>query len=213
MFYAMAIHFSVPVPKKAALFLRDTFDFKCFYQDDESWLAKNDAITLVLHTGKPSSVALQLHSTDMAVDSSYLSKLPHVYAMDASIQQQGALCWQHFNTDCGLQLCLCRTLNEDELAVLPPLPKNLPWDEQVDSLVRHVLRIVPVDFRNKARARITERAEFLCLGEGDLLVTEGVAIQALKDATLDFQQRELYETLQEQGIDVDRYFIDGYGQT
>jgi len=206
MLYPMGIHCTVPEPKQAALFLGDVFDFECFCQDDGSWLAKNDALTLILHAGEPSSTALQLHSTNLAKDAAYLSHHPHIHAIDLTIQQQGALCWQNFQADCGLRLCLSRTLNEDEMAILLPLPTNLPWDESTDLLVRRVLCIVPVDFRNKARERVVERAEFLCLERGALLVTESDAIEALQDVTLDFQQRELYETLQQQGVDVDCYF-------
>ncbi len=206
MLYPVGIHCTVPFPEKAVFFLRDVFNFKCFCQDDGSWLAKNDALTLVLYEGEISSIALQLHSSNLQKDSAYLSNHPQVHAIDPTIQQQGALCWQHFQTDCGLRLCLCRTLNEDELTILPPLATNLPWDEAVDLLVRRVLCIVPVDFRKQARERVTERAEFLCLTRGALLVGESDAIEALKDSTLDFQQRELYETLQQQGVAVERYF-------
>ncbi|MDQ6979301.1 MAG: hypothetical protein Q9M09_03875, partial [Mariprofundaceae bacterium] len=110
------------------------------------------------------------------------------------------------NTDCGLCLYLCRALNEDEMGDLLPLPVNIPWDVEVDAMVRRVLRIVPVDFRIKARQRVTERAEYLTLELGQLLVGEAEAVQALQDMTLDFQQRSLYEALRDEGLAVEQYF-------
>lgn len=208
MLYVTAIHLSVPVPALAGQFLCDVLGFEHQPQDDGSCLVNNDAIMLVLHVGNASPVELNLHTTDMAVDAARLLALPHVVAIDETMQQQGRLCWQRFDADCGLRLRLCRTLDEDEMAILPPLPSNLPWDDAVDLCVRRVLRIVPVDFRDKARHRVTERAEFLCLAAGSLLVSEAFAVQALKDSTLDFQQRELYETLQQQGVTMAHYFTE-----
>jgi len=169
------------------------------------WLASNGSMAILLQPGD-GPAKLYLQCTDVAADAARLLAYNSVSEGKDSLQQCGNLLWQSLNTDCGLCLYLCRALNEDEMGDLLALPANIPWDDVVDGMVRRVLRIVPVDFRIKARQRVTERAEYLTLEQGKLLVDEAEAVQALQDMTLDFQQRSLYEALQEEGIVVADYF-------
>jgi len=204
MFYATAVCLSVPDPERAIRFLTDVLHFNCEMRGDY-WWASNGSMAVLLQPGD-GPAKLYLQCTDVAADAARLLACGSVSEGKDPLQQCGNLLWQSLNTDCGLCLYLCRALNEDEMGDLLPLPVNIPWDDVVDGMVRRVLRIVPVDFRIKARQRVTERAEYLTLEQGKLLVGEGEAVQALQDMTLDFQQRSLYEALRDEGIAVADYF-------
>jgi len=204
MFYATAVCASVPDPERATRFLTDVLHFTCEMRGDY-WWASNGSMAVLLQPGE-GPAKLYLQCTDVAADAARLLTYDAVREGKHPLQQCGNLLWQSLDTDCGLRLYLCRALNEDEMGELLPLPVNMPWDDVVNLMVRRVLRIVPVDFRTKARQRVTERAEYLTLEQGQLLVEEREAVRALQDATLDFQQRSLYEALRDEGITVSDYF-------
>jgi hypothetical protein len=185
-------------------FLTDVLHFNGDKRGDY-WWASNDSMAALLQPGE-GPAKLYLQCTDVAADAARLLANPSVREGKHPLQQCGNLLWQSLDTDCGLCLYLCRALNEDEMGELLPLPANIPWDDAVDAMVRRVLRIVPVDFRTKARQRVTERAEYLTLEQGALLVDEAAAVRALQDITLDFQQRSLYEALRDEGVTVSHYF-------
>jgi len=52
---------------------------------------------------------------------------------------------------------------------------------------------------------VTERAEYLAVKGGDLMVNESYAMRALVDVTLEFQHPAMYEAMQNEGIDTQAY--------
>lgn len=100
----------------------------------------------------------------------------------------------------GFVVVLTRLYDEDELGVVPDLPTNLEWDGEALDHVRHVLRIVPIAFRDTARIRVTQYAEATAVrcGEAEVLVEH--AVRALLDTTPAFQHDALRTALAERGV-------------
>lgn len=91
-------------------------------------------------------------------------------------------------------------LDEDQLGLLPPLPASLEWASDATRLVQETLRTVPLAFRDQARRRMTERAEFLAVRDGRVLVQPTDAVRGMIEATPDFQQPALRATLATAGV-------------
>ncbi len=202
--YATAYRLSVRSPERCADFLCQHLGFTRQQQDDAGLWLNNGCLPLLLVPGDEDSPAcLQVHCGDVAREARHLLAIDGVSSIDAQPRREGACISQRLDSGLGLHLCLYRVLNEDELGILPPLPANLPWDPATDTMVRRILRIVPVDFRQRARQRVTERAEYLCIEQGEIDVARRHAVQALLDVTLDFQRPTLIEALREEGIEVE----------
>lgn len=207
MYFAIASHIFVPNPKEAALFLQDCLGFQSQYQASYGWRAENGAVSLLIHEAKQAQATLELQCNNLQKDAEELLKHSAIHAL-SDIQQDGYRLEQRCISDCGITLVLSQILNEDDLGELPDLPTSLPWDEDTILHVQRILRIVPLDFRSKARQRVTERAEYLAVEGGDLMVHEAYAMRALVDVTLTFQHTALYEAMQNEGIDSRMYEQD-----
>jgi len=106
---------------------------------------------------------------------------------------------------------LVRSLTEDDLGILPPLPASLVWREESDGLVRRVLRSVPLTFREAARSRVTRRAESIALEAGFVEVGLLPAVRGLAEATPAFQHATLRKALDDEGIDATELLEGGLG--
>ena len=198
--YVTAVSLTVRDASACADFLCEALGYQREQQDDGQGIWLNNGCTPLRLSEGEGAACLQVCCSDVGRDAAVLMQHPAITSHD-DITQSGALVVQRLHSRFGLDLQCYRILNEDEMDVLPPLPANLPWDEQCDLQVRRILRIVPVDFRQKARQRVTERAEYLTLAAGDITVSQAHAVQALRDVTLDFQQQALTDALRAEGID------------
>lgn len=95
----------------------------------------------------------------------------------------------------GVVVRAVQLLDEDRLGVLPPLPAALEWEPDATRLVQETLRTVPLSFRDLARSRMTERAEFLACRAGAVVVDVATAVRGMLEATPAFQQPTLRATL------------------
>ncbi len=106
---------------------------------------------------------------------------------------------QRLHHPLGLTLTLLREYSEDELDLLPPLPTHLDWQPEAVAALQQVLRQVPLDFRDAARRRATERAEYLCVVDGGLAPEPHHALQGLVDVTPAFQHPLLADAIRALG--------------
>lgn len=102
----------------------------------------------------------------------------------------------------GIAVTLIRTLSEDDLHLLPPLPAALDWDEASDLLVRRVLRAVPLPFRDAARRRVTRCSEAVALEAGRVEVDVNAAVLGLAEVTPEYQYEELALALLAEGVEL-----------
>lgn len=100
----------------------------------------------------------------------------------------------------GVVVRVVHTLDEDDLGVLPPLPTSLEWVPEAVLLVQTTLRIVPIAFRDLARVRMTERAEYEACRAGAVEVNVALAVHGMLAATPPFQLAALREALDEAGV-------------
>lgn len=170
-------------------------------EGEESWRAENGALRLRLSPVSQSTatpgvtpVWLEVETESVAESLSILARRGDVRRFGDLVERSDGL-EQRFHTDHGFGLVLCQELTEDDLCEPPPLPSSMDWCPEADRLVRAVLRRVPLTFRDAARRRATERAETLALAAGIPRVEEDRAVQALFDATPDFQHESLDEAL------------------
>ncbi|MDH5355352.1 MAG: hypothetical protein OEY09_12985 [Gammaproteobacteria bacterium] len=106
----------------------------------------------------------------------------------------------------NIQVDLYREYNEDELGIVPDLPKSLDWMEDAEAMTRQLLTSVPISFRESARTKVTKKAEANAIVEGDTIVTLDVACQAIVDMTPDFQYKTLRTEMISNGLNPNDYF-------
>ena len=206
MFFAIASYMHVANPEHAADFLQQRLGFQCQYKDGRGWCAENGAMSLVLQQGDSAHSILEVESSNPEEDAQKLMAFDDIHA-DGALERHGRRIQQALIADCGIRLLLSHILTEDDLNELPELPCQLPWDEQAKLHTQRILRIVPLCFRDKARERVTERAEYLAVAAGGLTVDEPQAMQALVDSALSFQYESVYEAMQDEGIDPSPYQV------
>jgi len=202
MFYAIAVTFPTPQPEQSAQFLKNRLDFNIKYED-HSWWAENGSTSLHLTQGTSSSV-LEIQCSDIVSDSSQLLAFPELEALTEIISNYHQL-YQELQCDCGFKLYLTKILNEDERDELIPLTTTLPWDGTTKEQVQRILRITPLAFRDSARKKVTERAEYITVEGGGLTVGPAQAMKALVEVTLKFQHPTLYKAMLKENIDALQY--------
>ncbi len=202
--FAIATYLNIRNPETAASFLEDALDFKIAYKAGYGWWAENGAVTIILQESTTDNATIEVQCTHIEKDSACLLQRPDVQAL-TDIQQNQNRVEQQLICDCGILLRLSKVLNEDEMGELLPLPSSLPWDNKTDEITRRILRIAPLSFREKARERVTQRAEYIAVESGSLMVQEAHAMQAFVDITLDFQHQTLFDAMQQESIDASTY--------
>ncbi|TNE45714.1 MAG: hypothetical protein EP343_26005 [Deltaproteobacteria bacterium] len=112
----------------------------------------------------------------------------------------------------SVNILLVRHLTEDDLGVLPPLPTQLDWEAEADTYTRHILRCIPISFREDARVKITEAAEVRAAEEGEITVNLETALRVFVKETPFFQRRALWEEYERLGLDAPFFFeeVGGY---
>lgn len=149
---------------------------------------------------------LECRVNRLAEETKELLLFPGIKLIADSIQVNQQRIESHFQCPHGLSLVLCKKLNEDDLDILPLLPISLDWSVEAEECIRQVLRVVPLDFRQLARERVTEQAEMLAGEQGLISVDLDFAIQALAKATPLFQHSALKDALLARGVDPGNYF-------
>jgi hypothetical protein len=106
----------------------------------------------------------------------------------------------------GNILSVWRELTEDELDVVPALPKELTWTEDAETFLQSLLRSVPALFRALARYRVTREAE--ALAARTRVVTREEVIRGYILASPKVTRGRNRKPLIEHGVDVDKYKAD-----
>lgn len=204
MYFVIATHIFVPNPERSASFLGNCLGFQTQYKEGYGWCAENGTVSLLIHFAEQAQATFEVQCNHIEQDTQALLKHDGIHAL-SDVEQYDHRLQQRFLSDCGITLILSQILTEDDLNELPDLPTSLAWDEKTMQQVQRILRIVPLDFRAKARHRVTERAEYLAVVGGDLMVNEAYAMRALVDITLKFQHPTLYQAMQDEGIAPEAY--------
>ena len=205
--FAVATYLNTADSKITAKFLKDALNFYIEYRSGYGWWVENGAITIILQEGSANNPSIEVQCTHIETDSELLLQRPDIQAA-TPIEQHHSRIEQQLLCDCGITLRLSKVLNEDEMGELISLPSSLPWDSKTDACTRRILRIAPLSFREKARERVTQRAEYIAVEAGSLMVQEAHAMQAFVEITLDFQYQALFDAMQQEGIHATTYMQD-----
>lgn len=196
--HVLAVAHAVADAESAAAFLCRVLDF-VERESAAGWISvENGALRIRLveiAANEPgSTLELVAETTDLASSAESLAA--------EGGEEIGEASWiapdrqeRRFACEHGLEIRLVRPYDEDERGELLPLPSRMEWEPAADLLARRVLRAVPVEFRDAARRRVTERAEALALADGDFEVTAEHAERGLLDATPEFQHESLRRRL------------------
>lgn len=199
----------------AALFCQEVLGWALIAQDAGSATLDNQSVRLRLQAATDEQVSgalrveisvrdLEAHRERWAEHPAFsvLREVHHVDVFRAEVHLQGP----H-----GFVLVLSRTYDEDELGLIPPLETELCWEEKAEELLRRLLLLVPVAFRQNARTRCVEIAEWLAVEGGDVEVDTACAVRASIRGAPFFMRDVVREQLVEEGIDVARY-AEEFGQ-
>ena len=188
-------------------------DFQVESQRDQTCVLNNGAITIRLtcdNSLDQGVLHLSMETNDLAESCDYLTGLQFtalaeehwVSVYRKELPMQGP----H-----GIHITLARNYNEDELGIVPDLPMSLEWREEAESIIKKLLALVPISFRDSARCKITQKAEADTIVEGETIVGLDSAMKAIVYCTPAFRMQELRENMDKLGIDTSLYFTDTDG--
>ena len=172
-------------------------------------LLENGAVTirLVAETTSPQvPLHLELYSKNLTDDTQALLKFPEILLLTENSQKNSYRIESCLQAPHGVMLTLYQEFNEDEVNLVPDLPICLDWENQAVACLQALLKYVPIEFRQLARTRVTERAEVLAAEHGEITVTLEIAVQALAESTPHFQHPTLVAALHERGIATGTHF-------
>lgn len=194
----------------AAKFLCDNLGFQLKVQTEQAVVVDNGAIAVRLvplaATANQPQLTLELQSQQLTKTTEDLLALPKLSLLERNCAIGTNRVENRLLGPYGIGITVAQVFNEDQLAVLPPLPMSLIWDEQAEQCLRKLLRLIPVDFRDTARIRITEQAEMLAAADAAITVNLTNALQALAEITPHFQHPMLVAALREMGIEPSAHF-------
>lgn len=183
--------------------------FSAQHQGDNSCLLENGAVSVRLlnHVSLcATTLNLELYSKNLDEDSQALLAFPGLSLISDKIQLTPYRLETRLQAPHNLIISLFQEFNEDDLGILPALPISLDWEDQALDCIQQLLTYVPIDFRQLARTRVTERAEILAAEQGEISVDLNTAVQALAEITPHFQHPTLVAALRERGIDPLQHF-------
>ena len=206
-YFPVSIIHDVERLDEAVEFLEKGLEFATQSRDSDEARLDNGAIAIRLTRGSGSRLRIDIHTRDLDAAARRLSEvgarpIDEARWISAQCQQQ------RFDAPHGFDLLLSRLYNEDEVGIVPDLPTSLEWSPDAIEQVKVLLRRVPVDFRDQARRRATERAEYLALERGDVSVDLELGIRAIIQMTPAFRVDEVRGTLSELGYDTSRWEKD-----
>jgi hypothetical protein len=208
--FVTAIVHQVENPDKAADFFCSVLGFyPAQNQNNHGLLLENGAVTVRLVSDSciiPTPLHLELYSKHLEENSQALLGFPEVSLISEKVRVSPYRLETRLQAPHGLVITLFKEFNEDDLGILPALPIFLDWENQAIKCVQQLLTYIPIDFRQLARTRITERAEVLAAEQGEISVVLNIAVQALAETTPHFQHPTLVAALRERGIDPLQYF-------
>ena len=105
----------------------------------------------------------------------------------------------------GIFITLARAYSEDDLGELPELGRNMPWDEDAELVVKQLLRMVPIDFREPARKRTVQTAEEFAAASGAPQVDLNTGVRALLKISPKFQRPHIISWLRAENIPADAF--------
>jgi catechol-2,3-dioxygenase len=197
--------------------LVEASDFFChtlgFYAQNKSTnygvLLENGAVAVRLVDDAdvlPTALNLELYSKQIDEDSAALLAIPGINLIAEQKRVHPTRLETYLQAPHGVTITLYQEFNEDELGIMPELPISLDWEQSAVDCIQQLLTYVPIDFRQLARHRVTERAEVLAAEQGEISVALEIAVQALAETTPHFQHPTLVAALQERGINPQNYF-------
>jgi hypothetical protein len=149
---------------------------------------------------------LELYSRQLHEDAQALLTVLGISVISENVRINPARLETRLQAPHHVIIILFQEFTEDDLGVLPDLPISLDWDEAAIVCIQQLLTLVPLDFRQPARRRVTERAEVLAAEQGEITVDVNFAVQALAETTPHFQHPTLVAALRERGIDGSQHF-------
>ena len=178
----------------------------------EGWvIVENGAVTvrLVLTTDTITTpLNLELQTKELQQTTQELLALNEVSLVAENIQANVFRLENHLICPHHLLITVFKLSDEDALNIIPPLPMCLDWDDEVVECVQVLLKLVPIDFRDLARVKMTEKAEILASQQGLITVEMSHAIEAMAACSPPFQYPALEAALKERGINPENYFMD-----
>ncbi|MGZ4980495.1 MAG: hypothetical protein ACXWE4_04320 [Methylobacter sp.] len=210
--YVVSVIHGVADLAGAAEFLCGILGFQQKQTSPDAIIVENGAIAIRLipriDSDSPrESLALELQTQDM--NGALVELLTHcginLLSQDLAFIGQERV-QTHLQAPHGINITLVQEFNEDQLGIMLPLPTSLIWEEDAESCIKKMLKLVPISFRQPARLRVTERAEMLAGEDASINVSLDTALRALADVTPLFQRPVLMSALQQEGIDPSRYF-------
>jgi len=200
-FATAAIH-PLPDPAAAARFLEALPGFVLEREEAGRLLLSNGSLSLLLVAGEtPAPLPLLLACRNLAEDGTALARIEGVAPLGAAQRISLLLEEQRFSAPFGFELWLQRRYSEDEVDSDLPLPTALDWQPAAISALQRLLRVVPHQFRDRARLRATAKAEELAIGSGEVSVALADAMRAMVLVTPAFQLRLLWQLIVELGHD------------
>ena len=207
--FALATIHAVEAPAEAAEFFENVLSFEVG-QWGNHYVAKNGAMEVRLVKS-----SIQLPASELRID----VRCRTLDGATAELCRHGAISRvgvdrrvsefreeRELRGPFGLLIVLSRHYDEDELGLLPELPADLDWQEDADGHLRHILREIPLAFRDQARLRITREAEARTLARGQVQVQVPDAMEALVACTPTFQHAHLRNVIAARGIEAGRWF-------
>ncbi len=193
----------------ASDFLCNTLEFQKTDSSEDFHLLENGSVSLRLVKNKdmpPSILNLEMPTKTLEQDTQELLKINGIELIAENVSISPYRLETRLKAPHNIIITLSRSFNEDDLDIMPPLPISLDWDGETMETIQQLLKQVPIEFRERARTKTTERAETLAAEHGLITVEENHALMALADFTPPFQQQALSDAMRERGIDPEPYF-------
>jgi len=206
MHYVIAFKHQVNDPQQTVRFFVKYLGFQAPEKEGYPFYVENGATSIIFEQGEPQTLLLELQCNHVEKEAQNLLQHTDITCLQNTQQHDNRIECRLQCRD-NIQLHLTKVLNEDDLDLLLPLPKSLVWNEKTEMQIRRMLRLVPLGFRESARQRVTEKAEYMAVEQGELMVDESCAMKSIVTITPQFQHRALMESMQHEGIN-DTLYLD-----
>lgn len=211
-FIVSIIHVVVDV-EQAADFLIDVLNFQERSRTQDSVQVDNGALSVRLVTTgimarAKTTLELEMSTEDLPAAAQHYQAIAGVEILTEPQRLSQEQLEMRLQGPQNIIITLSKTFDEDELAILLPLPTSLDWHEDAEIAVQRLLRIVPLGFREQARQRVTEQAEMAAAYNGEVTVDQLTAIRSLAQATPTFQHQALREALAVEGLNTDVELVE-----
>jgi len=200
--YVSSLNYLVSDIAAVCSLLCNKFDFKIENESLDSILVNNGIITIRLlkaTSGKSSNLLFDYSVDDLQSAQEELLEVEFKISTEkekTSQFREQILMEGPF----GISVMLYKRYTIDELGVYIELKTTLAWDEKALEITQELMKEVPVDFREMAKAKVVEAAESYAIVAGEIKVDFRKAVSAIIHTTPAFRQEQLSDTLKVRGI-------------